>query len=69
MSQVMNPKEVAASLKEFWSLRIIDEVDDSYIKVAKVKGTLVWHSHENEDEVFQQAYERIILNFFFPLIR
>jgi mannose-6-phosphate isomerase-like protein (cupin superfamily) len=46
------PKQIAASLSEFWSPRVIAEVDDSYIKVAKVKGSLAWHSHENEDELF-----------------
>jgi len=30
----------------------VAEVDDSYIKVAKVHGSLTWHSHDNEDEVF-----------------
>jgi mannose-6-phosphate isomerase-like protein (cupin superfamily) len=32
--------------------RLICEVDDAYIKVAKVHGSLTWHSHENEDELF-----------------
>jgi mannose-6-phosphate isomerase-like protein (cupin superfamily) len=52
MSNVVSPRDIAASLTELWSPRVIGEVDDSYIKVAKVKGTLAWHSHENEDEVF-----------------
>jgi mannose-6-phosphate isomerase-like protein (cupin superfamily) len=30
----------------------VGEVDDAYIKVAKVHGSLTWHSHENEDEMF-----------------
>jgi mannose-6-phosphate isomerase-like protein (cupin superfamily) len=47
-----SPKQIAASLTEFWSPRVIAEVDDAYIKVAKVKGTLAWHSHDNEDELF-----------------
>jgi len=47
-----SPKQIAASLSEFWSPRIIAEVDDTYIKVAKVIGSLAWHSHENEDELF-----------------
>ena len=49
---IATPKQVAASLTEFWSPRIVAEVDDSYIKVAKVHGTLAWHSHDNEDEMF-----------------
>lgn len=47
-----SPKQVAASLTELWSPRVVAEVDDAYVKVAKVKGTLAWHSHENEDELF-----------------
>lgn len=52
MSKVVSPKQVAASLAELWSPRVIAEVDDAYIKVAKVHGSLAWHSHENEDELF-----------------
>jgi mannose-6-phosphate isomerase-like protein (cupin superfamily) len=47
-----SPKEVAASLTELWSPRVIGEVDDSYVKVAKVHGTFGWHHHEHEDELF-----------------
>jgi len=39
-------------LTELWSPRVVGEVDDAYIKVAKVHGSLAWHSHENEDELF-----------------
>ncbi|MCX6140606.1 MAG: cupin domain-containing protein [Candidatus Kapabacteria bacterium] len=49
---VASPLSIAESLTEFWSPHIIGEVDDSYIKVAKVKGEFVWHQHENEDEFF-----------------
>jgi mannose-6-phosphate isomerase-like protein (cupin superfamily) len=52
MSHTVSPAKVAASLKEFWSPRVIGEVDDAYVKVARVSGTLAWHSHEDEDELF-----------------
>lgn len=52
MSDVVSPSQVAASLTEYWSPRVIAEVDDAYVKVARVKGSLAWHSHENEDELF-----------------
>ena len=52
MSTVTSPKQIAASLTELWSPRIVAEVDDAYIKVAKVQGSLAWHSHANEDELF-----------------
>ncbi|MDQ0016828.1 mannose-6-phosphate isomerase-like protein (cupin superfamily) [Variovorax boronicumulans] len=51
-TQVTTPKQVAASLTEFWSPRVVAEVDDAYIKVAKVQGSLAWHSHDEEDELF-----------------
>jgi mannose-6-phosphate isomerase-like protein (cupin superfamily) len=52
MKKVVAPRRIANELAELWSPRVIAEVDDVYIKVAKVKGTLAWHSHEDEDELF-----------------
>jgi len=52
MSNVVSPKAVAASLTEQWSPRVVAELDESFVKVAKVQGSLTWHSHENEDELF-----------------
>jgi mannose-6-phosphate isomerase-like protein (cupin superfamily) len=52
MPDPVSPKAVAAALTELWSPRVVAEVDDSYVKVAKVKGSLTWHSHDDEDELF-----------------
>lgn len=52
MHAVLTPGAVAESLTEYWSPRVIAEVDDNYVKVAKVKGTLAWHAHDDEDELF-----------------
>jgi mannose-6-phosphate isomerase-like protein (cupin superfamily) len=52
MPSAVSPKDIAASLLEHWSPRVIAAVDDAYVKVAKVIGTLAWHSHEGEDELF-----------------
>jgi mannose-6-phosphate isomerase-like protein (cupin superfamily) len=52
INTVVSPKAIAAGLNEFWSPRVIGEVDDAYIKVAKVKGQLAWHNHAEEDELF-----------------
>ncbi len=48
----MNLKNRAASLTEYWSPEIVGQVNDQYIKVAKLKGDLAWHKHDNEDELF-----------------
>ena len=52
MPSVVALRKVAAELSEYWSPRIVGEVDDSYVKVAKVKGGLTWHRHDAEDELF-----------------
>lgn len=52
MPDPVSPARIAAGLTELWSPRVIAEVDDVYVKVAKVQGTLTWHAHEHEDELF-----------------
>ena len=52
MSDVVSPMKIAAALAEHWSPRVVAELDDSYVKVAKVQGSLTWHSHDDEDELF-----------------
>lgn len=52
MTNVVAPATIAASLSELWSPRVIGEVDDHYIKVAKVHGVFGWHAHRDEDELF-----------------
>jgi quercetin dioxygenase-like cupin family protein len=45
--------EIACSaLRELWSPRVVGQVNNQYIKVAKVHGEFPWHSHEDEDEMF-----------------
>jgi len=61
MTHVVSPREIAASLTEFWSPRVVAEVDEAYVKVAKVHGTLAWHRHENEDELFLVLRGRLVI--------
>ncbi len=35
-----------------WSPRVAGELNDSYVKLVKLKGEFVWHHHEAEDELF-----------------
>jgi len=52
MSKILSPRKIAAGLAELWSPRIIAGINDIYIKVARVRGSLAWHTHEDEDELF-----------------
>lgn len=46
-------RDQAAALTEYFSPRVIGEVNDVYIKVAKIKGEEIpWHNHAGEDELF-----------------
>ncbi len=35
-----------------WSPKIIADLNDSHVKLAKVQGEFVWHHHADEDELF-----------------
>jgi mannose-6-phosphate isomerase-like protein (cupin superfamily) len=52
MNKVVSPLDIASRLTEFWSPRVVAEVDESFVKVAKLHGSLTWHSHDDEDELF-----------------
>jgi len=52
MPLAIAPRLVAASLTETWSPRVVGEVDDNYVKVAKLLGVFGWHAHDHEDEMF-----------------
>ncbi len=48
----VNLKEKFQHFSEYWSPKIVGELNDSYIKLAKFKGEFIWHKHDNEDELF-----------------
>lgn len=44
--------EKFSKINEHWHPYIIGELNDNFIKLAKVKGEFVWHKHDDEDELF-----------------
>lgn len=49
----MNLKNQLNNVQDYFSPKIIGEVNDVYVKVAKIKGDdLPWHNHKDEDELF-----------------
>ncbi|HMC19484.1 MAG TPA: cupin domain-containing protein [Gemmatimonadales bacterium] len=48
---------------EYWSPKIVGELNDAYVKLVKVKGEFVWHHHETEDELFFVVKGRLLLKF------
>jgi mannose-6-phosphate isomerase-like protein (cupin superfamily) len=57
----VNVAEKFDLFSDYWSPRIAAELNDSYIKLAKMKGEFVWHHHENEDELFFVTTGRLVI--------
>lgn len=48
----VSPLRAAMLLSELWSPRVIAELDDHCVKVARLEGDFAWHAHADEDELF-----------------
>ncbi|MGE4506266.1 MAG: cupin domain-containing protein, partial [Desulfovibrionaceae bacterium] len=35
-----------------WHARIVGEINDTPVKLARIQGEFLWHSHAEEDELF-----------------
>ena len=46
---------------DYWSPKIVGELNDSYVKLVKLKGEFVWHSHEKEDELFLVVKGKLVI--------
>ncbi|MFJ9612863.1 cupin domain-containing protein [Streptomyces noursei] len=54
-TQPHQPLELGAALASFdalWSPRIVAQVNDYDVRVAKVAGEHLWHAHDDTDEFF-----------------
>jgi mannose-6-phosphate isomerase-like protein (cupin superfamily) len=49
---MISPRDVAATLPELWSPRVLAGVDDAHVKVARLLGPGAWYCHEQEDVMF-----------------
>jgi len=47
--------------QDYWSPKIVGELNDSHVKLAKLKGEFTWHHHENEDELFLVVKGRLLI--------
>lgn len=47
--------------QDHWSPKVVGELNDSYVKLVKLKGEFVWHHHEAEDELFLVVKGRLLI--------
>ena len=48
---------------EKWTPKIIGELNSQQVKICKLKDDFVWHSHENEDELFMVFKGTLLIDF------
>lgn len=59
--QKVNLAEKFSLIDEYWSPKIVGELNGQQVKLAKLKGEFVWHDHEAEDELFLVVKGRLLL--------
>ncbi len=59
----VNLQQKFSLFAEHWKPKIVGELNGQQVKVAKFSGPFVWHSHENEDELFLVIKGRFRMEF------
>ena len=48
----INLEEKFRLIHAYWEPKIIGEINESCVKIAKLKGEFLWHRHDEQDEMF-----------------
>ncbi|HXF41709.1 MAG TPA: cupin domain-containing protein [Blastocatellia bacterium] len=59
----VNLAQKLALFDDRWNPKIAGELNDSYVKLVKLKGEFVWHHHEAEDELFLVIKGSLLMRF------
>ncbi len=59
----VNVADKFSLFKDHWNPRIVGELNGQQVKIARLKGEFIWHSHENEDEMFYIIKGRLKIEF------
>jgi mannose-6-phosphate isomerase-like protein (cupin superfamily) len=58
----VNIADKFTQFQEYWQPKIVGELNNQFVKLAKLKGEFVWHHHENEDELFLVVKGKLTIN-------
>jgi len=61
--QSINLMQKFSLFDKLWTPHIIGELNGQYVKLCKLKGDFVWHSHEKEDELFMVFKGTLLIDF------
>lgn len=59
----VNLSEKFALFSDYWSPKVVGELNGQQVKLVKVKGEFTWHHHENEDELFLVVQGQLSIEF------
>lgn len=60
---VIDPLEKQHGLAGYWHPGLLGMVNETAIKLARIQGEFIWHSHELEDELFIVLEGRLRMEF------
>jgi len=60
---VVNLQQKFDSFTETWVPKVVGSLNGQYVKVAKLEGEYVWHSHADEDEMFLVVDGELVIEF------
>lgn len=59
----INLKDKFSRFNEHWHPYIVAELNQNYVKLAKLEGEFVWHKHDGEDELFVVLEGTLMMDF------
>ncbi len=57
----INLADKFSKIAEYWSPKIVGQLNGQYVKLAKFRGEFAWHHHPNEDELFLVVKGRLTI--------
>lgn len=61
--QPVNLQEKFGRFSDYWSPKIVGELNGQQVKLVKCRGEFIWHKHDNEDELFMVVKGRLRIDF------
>lgn len=61
MIEAVNLAQKLSLFQEYWSPKIVGDLNENYLKVVKMKGEFVWHKHDQDDEFFLVLKGRLVI--------
>lgn len=63
LPRTVNLEETFGLFTEHWTPKVVGELNGQQVKLARVSGEFVWHSHEHEDELFFVVRGTLLMRF------